>query len=251
MASKSAYTGFAKIYDEIMVDVPYHQWVDYIESIWRIHDFSPGSVLDLACGTGNISLKLAELGYAVTGIDGSQCMLDVAKQKARDKALYVPFIKGDLTSFKVADQFDAVLCIFDSLNYLLEPSHIRACFKCVFDALNPGGYFVFDVNTPFRLSTITADTSIFQGPHYFVVWRDSWNEKHRWWQVNLTGFIKSNDNWRRFDEIHRERAFPIELLARWLKKQGFTVKEVYESDTLERASSSTLRAYFVARKLDV
>ncbi len=248
MTSREPYTGFAKIYDEIMSDVPYDQWLDYIRSIWSVHSFSPDSVLDLACGTGNMSLLFARCGYMVTGIDRSQQMLDVARQKARDERLYIPFVNDDIKDFGTGHQFDAAVCLFDSLNYLLEACDIQSCFKSVFNALNPGGYFVFDVNTPFRLSTITRDTSVFQGPWYFVVWRDSWDEKHRWWQVNLTGFLKHNDTWRRFDEVHRERAFPIETLAGWLEEEGFVVKGIYESNTLKPASVATLRAYFAAWK---
>lgn len=248
LTSKSAYTGFAKIYDEIMSDVPYDEWFDYIELIWSRHGFSPDSVLDLACGTGSMTLRFARQGYKVTGIDSSRQMLDVAVKKARNEGLYVPYFRGDMRDFELNRRVDAVICLFDSLNYLLQPSDVRACFKSVFNALNPGGCFVFDVNTPFRLSTMIPDTSIIQGPWYFVVWRDTWDEKCRWWQVNLTGFLKDKEIWRRFDEVHRERAFPVETLAEWLKQEGFTVKRIYDSNTLDRASDITLRAYFVAWK---
>ncbi len=248
LTSKLPYTGFAKVYDEIMADVPYDRWLDYIGFLWSAHGFSPVSVLDLACGTGNMSLRLARSGYLVTGIDRSQQMLEVARQKARDEGLYISFIKGSMEDFTVDRQFDAAVCVFDSLNYLLEAPDVQSCFKSVFNALSPGGCFVFDVNTRFRLSTIPTDTSIYQGPRYFVVWRDSWDERHEWWQVNLTGFLKCNGVWSRFDEIHRERAFPLESLSDWLEAAGFVVKGIYESNTLKPASETTLRAYFVAWK---
>lgn len=248
MTSRHPYVGFAKVYDEVMFDVPYDQWLKYIEAIWSVHSFLPGTVLDLACGTGNMSLRLASRGYTVTGIDRSEHMLAVARQKAGDHRLFVSFIQDDIKAFRTDSQFDAVVCIFDSLNYLLEASDIQSCFKSVFQALKPGGYFVFDVNTPFRLSTIVRDTSIFKGPWYFVVWQDYWDEQNRWWQVDLTGFIKQGDQWHRFDEIHRERAFPIENIAGWLENEGFVVRGIYESNTTKPASIATLRAYFAAQK---
>jgi ubiquinone/menaquinone biosynthesis C-methylase UbiE len=248
LTSKLAYIGFAKVYDEIMADVPYDRWLGYIESIWSANGFSPVSVLDLACGTGNMSLRLARSGYLVTGIDRSDQMLEVARQKARDEGLYIEFLKGRMEDFITEQQFDAAVCVFDSLNYLLEAKDVQSCFESVFGALNPGGYFMFDVNTRLRLSTIPTDTNIFQGPWFFVVWRDLWDESNEWWQANLTGFLKCNGMWCRFDEIHRERAFPLETLAAWLEAAGFVVKGIYEPHAFKPAAETTLRAYFVAWK---
>ena len=118
MTSKLPYIGFAKVYDEIMADVPYDRWLGYIESIWSANGFSPVSVLDLACGTGNMSLRLARSGYLVTGIDRSDQMLEVARQKARDEGLYIEFLKGRMEDFITEQQFDAAVCVFDSLTIL-------------------------------------------------------------------------------------------------------------------------------------
>lgn len=248
MAPKLPYVGFARVYDEIMFDVPYDQWLRYIEAIWSFHSFSPDTVLDLACGTGNMTLCLARSGYTVNGVDISKPMLDVARHKAREEGLIVSFIQGDMRTLKIDYLFDSVVCVFDSMNYLLGSSDIRSCFKSVFKVLRPGGFFVFDVNTPFRLSTIDRDTIVFQDSWYFVVWRDFWDERHEWWQVNLTGFIKDNGMWHRFDEIHRERAFPLESIKKWLEEAGFDVEGIYEPNSMKPASATTLRAYFAARK---
>jgi ubiquinone/menaquinone biosynthesis C-methylase UbiE len=245
---KHPYVGFARVYDEIMFDVPYSQWLKYIEAIWSFHSFSPNTVLDLACGTGNMALCLAKHGYTVTGVDSSNHMLDVARKKAGQEGLFISFIHQDMRTLKTDCVFDAVVCVFDSLNYLLKPSDIKSCFRSVFQAVRPGGYFVFDVNTPFRLSTIARDTSVFNGDWYFVVWRDFWDARNKWWQVNLTGFIKDDGQWCRFDEIHRERAFPTEYIAEWLEEAGFIVEGIYEPNSMRPASDTTLRAYFAARK---
>jgi SAM-dependent methyltransferase len=250
LTSEFPYAGFAEVYDEIMADAPYDLWLEYIESIWSTHGFMPVSVLDLACGTGNMSWRLARNGYLVTGLDRSEQMLEIARQKAKDEGLYIRFIKGNMEDFILERQLDAAVCLFDSLNYLLEPSDVRSCFKSVFNALNPGGCFMFDVNTRLRLSTVPDGTMVFEGPWYFVVWRNFWDGDNEWWQVNLTGFIKRNGVWQRFDEVHRERAFPVETLAVWLEEAGFEVKGIYDPPAFKPASESTLRAYFVARKPD-
>ena len=121
MTSEFPYAGFAEVYDEIMADAPYDLWLEYIESIWSTHGFMPVSVLDLACGTGNMSWRLARNGYLVTGLDRSEQMLEIARQKAKDEGLYIRFIKGNMEDFILERQLDAAVCLFDSLNYLLEP----------------------------------------------------------------------------------------------------------------------------------
>ena len=184
----------------------------------------------------------------MTGIDRSEIYW-MSPGERRDETLY-QFVKGCM-EVHCRPAIDAAVCLFDSLNYLLEPKDVQSCFRSVFRALNPGGCFVFDVNTRLRLSTIPTDISVYQGPWYCVVWSDLWDEEREWWQVTLTGFLKHNGTWCRFDEIHRERAFPLETLAAWLESAGFVVKGVYESNTLKPASMTTLRAYFVAQKPEV
>jgi len=241
---------FARVYDRIMADVPYRRWLDYIESIWDSQRFSPETVLDLACGTGNLSILLAKRGYKVTGIDMSSHMLEVARQKCAAEGLEVRFIRADMRRFRLETPVDAAVCVFDSLNYLLEPCDVRSAFASVFAALEPGGLFVFDVNTPERLSTIPEDVTIFEAEDYTVIWKDLWDAENKWWEVRLTGFIKEKESgkWRKFDEVHRERAFPLQELRSWLEQAGFSVKAVYDSGTFDTVSPLTFRAYFVAEK---
>ncbi len=256
--SGAPYIHFADIYDQIMADVPYHMWADFVAGIWSKHSFSPSSVLDLACGTGNVSLLLARRGYQVTGVDLSSRMLQVARKKLSSAGLYAEFIRADMRSFKLAEPVDAAISLFDSINYLLEPDDVMASFRCVADALKPGGMFVFDVNTPKRLSAIKQEIHIFDGPGYYLVWSDSYDSAHGWWKVRLTGFIRppgedggrtdNKDNWTRFDEVHRERAFPIADVSAHLKDAGFSVLAVYDSCSFRQASDSTSRAYLVAKK---
>ncbi|HHW17427.1 MAG TPA: methyltransferase domain-containing protein [Firmicutes bacterium] len=248
VGSKRPYREFARIYDQVMSDVPYRAWFDYILNIWSIFGFWPTTVLDLACGTGNMSLLLAKRGFKVTALDASPSMLEVARKKAQAENLDIEFTCQDMRDFSLKFPVEAVISVFDSLNYLLEPDDLRSTFQRVFSALLPGGYFVFDVNTPHRLSSIPKTTTLLEGKNYFVVWRDHWDEKHRWWQVNLTGFIEYDGKWSRFDEIHRERAFPLQDLERWLSEAGFSVEAIFDSCTFKKATPTTCRAYFVARK---
>ncbi len=241
---KQPYVGFARIYDEIMCDVPYDDWLNYIRTIWDHDCFRPKTVLDLACGTGNMAIRLAKRGYKVTGVDSSKDMLDVARDKAAREGLCLSFVQQDMRYLESEKQFDAAVCLFDSLNYLLEPEDVKSCFRAVYKSLKPGGHFVFDVNTHLRLSTVGKDTIVFDGSWYYAVWQDFWDKRNQWWQVNLTGFIKEGDHWDRFDEIHRERAFSLESIALWLEEAGFVIVGTYDSNSLEAASPVTMRAYY-------
>lgn len=242
------YVSFAQIYDRVMADVPYRRWFQYISAIWERFSFTPRRILDLACGTGNFSVLLAKQGYEVVGLDASAHMLDVAREKVRNLGLSAEFVHADMRDFVLPEPVDGAVCLFDSLNYLLELNDIRCAFRCVHRCLRPGGLFVFDVNTPERLASIPSETTVFEGSDYFLVWSDIWDPDNRWWQVNLTGFIRKGNTWERFDEIHKERAFPIEDLSRLLRETGFSVLAVYDSGSFKPASSFTARAYFVARK---
>ena len=251
--STKPYIGFAQVYDRIMADVPYGLWMDYIEGMWTVFSSRPAMVLDLACGTGNMSLLMARRGYQVTGLDVSPAMLEIAKQKLQREGLYATFIQGDMRDFRLEHPIDAAICVFDSINYLLEPEDVKSAFRSVAGALVPGGLFVFDANTQHRLAMIPRETHLFEGSGHYLVWKDLWDPRKKWWRVDLTGFVRvggSRGNcWQRFDEVHRERAFPIEKMKSWLEEAGFEVKAVYDSCSFRPASEMTSRAYYVARKL--
>lgn len=250
--SEKPYVYFADVYDQIMVDVPYGMWMDYIANVWSIFSFAPTSVLDLACGTGSMSLLLARRGIQVTGLDLSSRMLDVARKKLSDEGLYAEFIEADMRSFHLKEPVDAAISVFDSLNYLVEPEGVQAALKSVHRALKPGGLFIFDVNTPGRLAMIKKEVHLFEGPGHYVIWSDLYDPSRKWWRVKLTGFVRTpsqgEDGWTRFDEVHHERAFPVADVTAWCEAAGFEVQAVYDSCSFRPAHKSTSRAYFVAKR---
>lgn len=240
---------FAKIYDKVMSDVPYQLWFEYIRTIWTYHSFKPESLVDLACGTGNFTILLAKASYKVTGLDNSPEMIEIARNKAIDQGLDIKWICSDIRRFKLGKQVDGAVSVFDSINYLLEPDDLKSAFACVRDTIRPGGLFVFDMNTVKRLSSITAGTTIYQGPNYYLAWSDIWDEENKWWQVNLTGSIIEGDRRMTFNEIHRERAYPLKKIRSWLEEAGFSVLGIYGPSRLLPATQSTSRAYFVSKRL--
>lgn len=247
--TKKAYVRFADVYDQVMSGVPYDQWFMYIRSVWEHFGHRPERVLDLACGTGNMAAEMAKAGYQLVGVDASPDMLEAARRKFASQGLQGEFVQGDMREFGLETPVDGAVCVFDSLNYLLEPEDLKAAFASISRSLRDGGLFVFDVNTPMRLAIIPRATQVIEGPDYYLVWSDYYDRARNWWRVNLTGFIRDAGRWQRFDEVHRERAFPVESLAEWLSAAGFEVLGVFDGCSFEPAMETTSRAYFVARKI--
>src|SRR5690554_6575770 len=141
------YTVFARVYDQVMADIEYGEWAEFILTEAARRGFSGGPVLDLACGTGNSAEPLLRRGYRVTGVDRSAEMLTVARERHREGV----WLQGEFTSFSLGQKFELVQCVFDALNNLLDPADFVQTARQVFSHLEPGGLFMFDINTSYGL----------------------------------------------------------------------------------------------------
>lgn len=250
MTIHDAYTVFAKYYDEIMSTVPYDDWVEFVVSLFERIGYSPRTVLDLACGTGNISLLLARLGYEVTGIDGSAAMVEVARKKAVAQYLQARFMQGDFRTFTVDEPVDLVISLYDSLNYLLTEADIARTFQQVERVLTSKGYFIFDLNTIKRLSTVEEGNSMVEGDGYYLFWNDRVDPEGPYWHVKLTIFEHQPDgSLYREDEHHTERAYPIQRVEAMLAATGFTVEQIYDEYTMSPGTEESGRIVVIARKV--
>ncbi len=247
---KQSYTVFARFYDDIMSNVPYDDWLEYLELIFREIGYRPEKILDLACGTGNMTLLLAKQGYQMIGIDGSHQMIDVAKEKTAKAGFNIPFSQGDFRKFTVPEPQDLVICLYDSLNYLLEEKDLNQAFQQVHRALVPGGYFIFDMNTVKRLRTILDNRKIFEEEGYYCFWKDVLEPEVPYWKVYLTFFIETeNDEMYREDEVHVERAYSLQVIEGLLGDAGFAIERKYDSYSLFPGSEESERVYYVVRKV--
>lgn len=232
-----------------MATVPYEEWVEFVVSLLKEQDDHPRTILDLACGTGNISLPLARLGYTVTGIDGSAAMVEVARKKALAASLPVRFMQGDFRTFTLEEPVDLVISLYDSLNYLLTEEELACTFQQVARALRPQGYFIFDMNTIQRLSTVEEGNSMVEGDDYYLFWNDQVDPEGPYWHVRLTIFENQPDgSLYREDEIHTERAYPIVRVTELLTGAGFTVEGMYDEYTMEPGSEESGRIVILARR---
>lgn len=243
-----AYHKFAEVYDEVMSGVDYEGWANYVEQLLRRHHCQPQKVLDLACGTGNTSLPMAKRGYQVSGVDGSASMLAVAREKVKEAGLDIPFYQQDLRELHLAEKHDLALCLYDSLNYILEGEDLELVFRRVKEAVPEGGLFIFDMNSYYRLSHLNSGASLIEREGLVLFWNNEYIPDPGIWQITLTGFLKRGGLWERFDEVHQERAYLTEEIIQRLRGAGWQLEAAYTAYTVFPVQETTARIYFVARK---
>ncbi len=238
----------APYYDRIMQEVEYEEWVRYVESFFPWAKGEVREVLDLACGTGTPTKILVQHGYRVVGIDRSVAMLQVARRKLGPE---VPLIAADLRKFALRKQFDAVLCLFDSLNNLLTELELSEAFENVRRHLRDGGVFVFDVNTIYALEHYWGnDVKVKEHGDLITIWRTTYLPGNRLSRLDFTVFAPDEEApgcYRRVDELHLERGYPLKTLKTLLNRAGFRRVYLFRHLTRYTASEKDLRVTFVAR----
>lgn len=246
MERKSYTDSFASIYDDIMGAVPYSLWYDYLHEIMDYFQVTADRVLDLACGTGTMSLFFSRKGYRVTGIDNSYEMLKRAKKKAQKEDRDINFFQADLREFNLDTKYDMAFCLFDSLNYILKINELTQVFKNVYSVLKGEGFFIFDMNTLKRLMSIKPGSTVLKGDSYSCIWEDIINREKKQWQVKLKIYLKEKGDY--FEELHQETGYPLSLIKKSLSSAGFEYIDVFSAYTFSKGTEKDNRIYFVAFK---
>ena len=220
----SSYDALAASYDGLMIDGGYRKRAEWLDRQLKKSAIPVHTVLDLACGTGTISCLLAQKGYQVTATDGSEEMLTQAMQKAAALEGRPPlFLHQTMPCLRLLEPVDAAVSTLDSLNYLTREKDIRETFCRVYRWLKPGGMFIFDVNTPYKLRRMDGQMYMDETEDSFCVWRTFFSERTRvcTYQVDLFR-LRRDGTWDRDFEEHRERAWTQEELRTYLTDAGFT-----------------------------
>lgn len=244
----SAYDSLAGSYDALTWDVPYEKIAQYVLRLCRHHGCRPASVLDLACGTGSLAILLAKQGLSVLGADCSEQMLTQASAKSAgmDNAPY--WILQKMQHLRLPQPVDAVCCCLDSVNYVTRPADLQQAFRRVFDALTPGGVFVFDINTPEKLQGLDGQVFLDENETTYCVWRAEFSPKKRLCRYGIDLFCREGALWRRSREEHTEYAYTPEELTQYLTAAGFASVAIYGDRTLRAPEEHALRIYFAAEK---
>jgi len=244
----NAYRDLAASYDRLTNDVDYEATVEFYNSILARDGIKPRTAVDLACGTGSIAAILARQGLRVTGVDMSDDMLTVAWEKTAGLENQPMFVCQKLQELVLPRGVDLAVCALDSLDYILDPNECCEAIRRVYKSLNPGGIFIFDVNTPEKLRAMDGQVFLDEDDDVYCVWRGEFDEETNICSYAMDLFQRRGDAWHRSFEVHREYAYSAEMLTNFLKKAGFTGIRVYGDRRLEAPNASDQRIYFKARK---
>ena len=252
-----AYETLAKMYDALMDDVNYQEWADYIDTMLQKNGCPGKRLLDLGCGTGNISIPLAQKGYQVTGVDLSAEMLDIARSKSEAAGLVIDWQQQDLTELQLLDDagaepvFDAIIATFDVFNHLTSPEDLQMLFHSLNPFLADEGILLFDVQTPYKLQE-------YLGNHIFTlhrddieyIWENHFDEESQICTMDITFFVRQeNGLYQRETMCQEERVYDLELLQMWLKYSDFELIGVYGELSDEKLQPEAHRAVFVAKPM--
>ena len=245
----SSYQTFAYLYDELTQNVEYEKRCDYILSFFEQNGIKSGTVLDLACGTGSMSIPFMKKGYRIIGVDLSEEMLEIASNRLFEAGNSFSLLKAKMQEFELPEKAEACICCLDSINHLNNINDVLATFKNVYDSLNNGGLFVFDINTVYKHNEVLADnTFVFDEDDYYLVW-DNEAVNGRTVRILLDMFILNGESYDRFSEEFEETAYSVEELSNLLNKVGFVDIKVYDELSYDEPKSDSERLYFVCKKV--
>lgn len=244
-----SYEIFADFYDELTGNVGYRERAEYILRVLDSFGHDAGLTLDLACGTGSLTLELKKLGVDVYGIDGSADMLSVALQKASDEGEQILFLRQKMQSIDLYGTIDTCVCTLDSINHLTDARDVKKTFSRVSLFMNQGGIFLFDVNTVYKHKEVLSDNVfVFDTDDVYCVWQNTPREDSIT-DISLDFFIPDGDRYARITEEFSERAYTEDELRQWLQEAGFEVLGVFGDMTLDMPRDTEQRLIFAARKI--
>ena len=239
-----AYEALAVSYDRLTNDVDYEATVDFYYEILEQEGLKPRTAVDLACGTGSVTAILARKGLQVIGVDMSEEMLTVASQKTADAW----FIRQSLQKLHLPRAVDLAVCALDSLDYITDPADCKEAIRRAYKYLNPGGIFIFDVNTPEKLRAMDGQVFLDEDDDVYCVWRGEFDEETNICSYGMDLFQRQGNLWKRSFEEHCEYAYSADQLVGYLKDAGFTHIRVYGDRRLEAPAEGEQRIYIKARK---
>ncbi len=241
------YNRFAYLYDNLINDVNYEEWLSYYYKIFQRYGLKPGLGLDLGCGTGNLTKLFSDKGIDMTGVDLSEDMLMVAREKSEGRDIL--YLNQDMREFELYGTVDFIVSSLDCINYITDKRELLKVMKLVNNYLNPGGLFVFDINTQYKLENIIGNnTFILENEKTFCSWQNEYDKKRKTVDFYLTFFTEEEGVYHRFDEVHSERAYSIDEIKSVIEAAGMRLLSVYDGLTFKKPTSKSERVFFVAQE---
>ena len=247
-----SYTSFAQVYDMFMDNVDYPAWSKYLIQLLKEYQVEDGLVLDLGCGTGNMTELLAKEGYDMIGVDNSEDMLEIASEKRAESGLNILYLLQDMREFELYGTVKAVVSICDSINYILEEDDLREVFSLVNNYLDPKGVFIFDFNTRYKYEEILGDRTIAENrEECSFIWDNYYYEDEKINEYDLSLFIETDKDsglYRKYEETHYQRAYTLEEMKKLIRKSGLEFVTAYDAFSKNAPMDTSERIYVIARE---
>lgn len=251
------YTGFAAVYDLFMDNVPYDEWADYLEYLLKKNKVNQGLILELGCGTGSMTRRMAAKSYEMIGIDLSEEMLSIAREKSALSEDGILYLCQDMREFELYGTVKAVISVCDSMNYIMSEEDLVKVFRLVNNYLDPEGIFIFDLDTKYAYETILGDNTIAENREEgSFIWENTYYEDEMVNEVNLTLFLPEekfsqdmqNQIYRKYEETHFRKAYTLDTMQRLIEKAGMEWMAVYDVLTENKPPKECERVYILARE---
>ena len=248
------YESFARVYDLFMDNVDYKAWGAYLQGLLQRYGVEDGLVLELGCGTGSMTEELSGAGYDMIGLDCSEDMLELAQEKKLESGHDILYLNQDMREFELYGTVRAVVSVCDSLNYILEEEELVQVFRLVNNYLDPGGIFLFDLNTADKYRRIGETTIAENREESSFIWENSYDEEEGLNEYQLTIFLREGEEedpdplFRKYEEIHVQRAYEPQRIRELLEQAGLEFVDAFEAFTGKKPDENSDRIYFVARE---
>lgn len=247
---EESYESFAGVYDLFMDNIDYPAWCTYLTGILKEYGIEDGLIAELGCGTGSMTELLAAEGYDMIGIDNSPDMLEVAQEKRVESGLDILYLMQDMREFELYGTVRAVVSICDCMNYILEEEDLLEVFCLANNYLDPGGIFVFDMNTPYKYREVIGNTTIAENREEgSFIWENTYYEEEHMNEYGLTIFAKCEDGrYEKYEETHYERAYSLDEIKESLAQAGLVFVTAYDSFTHNPPTGESERICIIARE---
>lgn len=246
-----SYQKFAFLYDQLMTDAPYEEWVSFVLRKINKNLNNSHKLLDVGCGTGNIAIPLSKHGLHVTAVDLSEEMLYVAREKSLQENVTVHFFQQDMRELEGLGLFDTVISFCDTINYLLDESEVKLTFQNVNNHLKQNGLFIFDIHSLHKINEgFIGKSFAYNGEDISYIWESFQGEMSNSVEHDLSFFVLNQDGlYERFDEIHEQRAYPLSFLKDVLAESGFEILSITSDFSSETFNEEGERWFFVCKKV--
>lgn len=253
---QEAYSNFASVYDQLMDNIPYEEWFEYLHGLLKEFNIENGIVAELGCGTGNITELMAAAGFDMIGIDNSDAMLDIANEKKAENDSSSLYLLQDMREFELYGTVKAVVSLCDSVNYITGPEDLLQVFKLVNNYLDPKGIFIFDFHPRYYYKEIVADATIAEDrDDISFIWDNFYDDEEDINELALSLFVKESDDdgndaglFRKYEELHLQRGYTLEEMKKLINKSGLELIAAYDAFTKNQASEECERIYIIARE---